>query len=347
MNRDLASDFRPAWWLPGPHLQTVGARLLRGRHGVTLHRERLGTPDGDFLDLDYADAGGVSWNHSADDAPLALVVHGLEGSATSKYALETYRSLAREGVRPVGINLRSCSGEMNRTPRLYHSGETGDLAMVVDLLARRFPDAPRAAIGFSLGGNVLLKYLGERGDGARAVLDTAAAISVPFDLAAGADKLERGVGPLYGVFFLQKLKRKTRAKRGLLDGRCDVRAALGARTMRAFDEAATAPLHGFAGADDYYRRSSSAPYLARVRVPTLLIHADDDPFLPAQAVPRRAVRSNPHLTAAFTNRGGHVGFVTGRWPWSMTFWAEALAARWAAERLAAVRAARRGAGAGR
>lgn len=341
MNRAPVSAFRPAWWLPGPHLQTVGARLLRGRRGVVLHRERLETPDGDFLDLDFAAVGGLSWEASDPGRPLALVVHGLEGSATSKYACETYWALAREGIRPVGMNFRSCSGEMNRTPRLYHSGETGDLALVVELLAHRFPNAPRAAVGFSLGGNVLLKYLGERGDGARASLDTAVAISVPFDLSAGADKLERGLGPLYAAFFLQKLKRKTRAKVALIDGRCDVRAALSARTMRAFDDAATAPLHGFAGAEDYYRRSSSAQYLDRVRVPTLLIHADDDPFLPSHAVPREAVRSNPHLTAVFSNRGGHVGFVTGRWPWSLTFWAEALAARWVAERLAAPEAARR------
>jgi predicted alpha/beta-fold hydrolase len=308
--------FVPAWWLPGPQLQTVGARLTRSHGGVRLERERVVTPDGDFLDLD--------WARTAADPragrPLAIVLHGLEGSARSGYALETYRQLDRRGVAAVGLNFRSCSGELNRAPRLYHSGDTGDLRHVVRLLARRFPRRSLAAVGFSLGGNVLLKSLGEEGQGGGGLV-AAAAVSVPYDLAAGAAHTEHGLVRVYVWWLLRSLKRKLRARAAAFRDLVNLRAALAARTFREFDDAGTAPLHGFADADDYYRRSSSAPYLGSIRVPTLLVHAADDPFLPAAAVPRDAVAGNSMLDARFTERGGHVGFVDGA-PWRPRFWAE-------------------------
>jgi len=276
-------------------------------------------PDGDFLDLDAT--GGNP------DAALALVLHGLEGSATSGYARQVYRSLAARGIESLGLNFRSCSGALNRTPRLYHSGETSDLRFVLELVRRRFPRRPLGAVGFSLGGNILLKYLGE--EGAAAPLAAAAAISVPFDLAAGARRLERGFSRGYRRYLVGKLKRKTLAKAALLDGRVDLGRVRRSRTFQEFDDAATAPLHGFADAQDYYARSSSNQYLASIRVPTLLIHALDDPFLPPEAVPREVVAANPVLTGAFTRHGGHVGFVTGP-PWAPVFWAEG----WAADFLA-------------
>jgi predicted alpha/beta-fold hydrolase len=314
--------FRQAWWLPGAHAQTLGARLLRSHDGKgVLRRERLELADGDFLDLDFADRDAA--------APLVVVLHGLEGSTRSGYALELYRALGRVGLQAVGLNFRSCSGELNRLPRLYHSGETGDLAFVLGLIRRRFPGRALGAAGFSLGGNVLLKYLGESGDTG---IGAAVAISVPFDLAAGARQLESGVSRLYRRYLVGKLKRKTRAKAALLRGRVSLRGVRRARTFAEFDDAATAPLHGFANAQDYYARSSSARYLAGVRVPTLLIHAADDPFLPASAVPHAAVAANPVLAAAFTARGGHVGFVAGP-PWAPVFWAERRAAEFLAKRL--------------
>src|SRR5690606_12684394 len=176
--------FRPAWWLPGPHAQTIAGRMLRLGRSFPLRRERIETPDGDFLDLDFTPA-------PREGAPRVLLLHGLEGSARRGYALITYAELAAAGLQGVGLNFRSCSGEPNRLPRLYHSGETGDLRFVLDHLAERFPDVRRGATGFSLGGNVLLKLLGEEGEGARRWLETAVAISVPYDLAAGADHLER------------------------------------------------------------------------------------------------------------------------------------------------------------
>lgn len=286
-------------------------------------RERVDTPDGDFLDLDWAETPAGPLDHG----PLAVVLHGLEGSAASRYALETYRQLARVGVAAVGLNFRSCSGELNRAVRLYHSGETGDLRHVVSLLARRFPGRPLAAVGFSLGGNVLLKYLGEEGreEQERGALVAAAAVSVPYDLAAGAACTERGVARAYVWRLLRSLKRKVRARAAVFRDRMDLPRALAARTFREFDDAGTAPLHGFADADDYYRRSSSAPYLEAIRIPTRVIHAADDPFLPGAALPRGAVARNPALDPRFTERGGHVGFVCGP-PWRRVYWAERMAA---------------------
>ncbi len=322
----MSDAFVPAWWLPGRHAQTVGARATRPRGGVRLTRERLTTPDSDFLDLDWAETAAGPLG----DAPLAVVLHGLEGSAQSGYALETYRQLARLGVAAVGLNFRSCSGELNRAPRLYHSGETGDLRFVIGVLARRFPGRPLAAVGFSLGGNVLLKYLGEEGQSGQAqqgrgALVAAAAVSVPYDLAAGAACTERGVARAYVWRLLRSLRRKLRARADTLGNRMDLGRALAARTFREFDDAATAPLHGFAGADDYYRRSSSAGFLGAIRVPTRLIHAVDDPFLPGTAVPREVAARNAALDPQFTERGGHVGFVSGP-PWRRVYWAERMAA---------------------
>ena len=322
MNRD---GFRPAWWLPGPHAQTLGARWLRSRNGENaLRRERIPLPDGDFLDLDFSDVD--------PRLPLVVVLHGLEGSARSTYALQMYRALRARDIQAVGLNFRSCSGELNQSSRLYHSGETGDLAYVLSLLRRRFPARVIGAVGFSLGGNVLLKYLGEVLPPLRPVVKAAVAISVPFDLAAGARWLERGFSRAYRRYLVRKLQRKTRAKAALLRHRISVERVLAARTFVEFDDAATAPLHGFRDAQDYYARSSCAQYLGAIRVPTLLIHSADDPFLPPEAIPRAAVVGNSMLRAEFTETGGHVGFVSGP-PWAPVLWVEQRAARFLAEQL--------------
>jgi predicted alpha/beta-fold hydrolase len=189
------------------------------------------------------------------------------------------------------------------------------------------------AIGFSLGGNVLLKYLGEHASNTDHTLpDVAATVSVPFDLAAGADHIERGMSRLYLWFLLRKLKRKVREKRAILDGRLDIDRALRSRGFWGFDDACTAPLHGFRNADDYYARSSSHQFLSAITVPTLLLQACDDPFLPASAIPRNAIARNDRIEAHVVRRGGHVGFVTGK-PWSPIFWAERTAAVFVADRL--------------
>jgi predicted alpha/beta-fold hydrolase len=323
------SRFRPAWWLPGAHLQTLGARFLRSWLRVPFRRERVELPDGDFLDLDFA----YPRSRSAGDArPIAVVLHGLEGSARAGYARVIHRALRDDGIAGVGLNFRSCSGELNRLPRFYHSGDTDDLRRVLDLLVDRHPGRPVGAIGVSIGGNVLLKFLGEAGSGS--CVAAAAAISAPYDLSAGADYMLGPRGRLYNAYLLRSLRRKLEAKRPILPPGIDVAAAVGARSFRAFDDAATAPLHGFSDAEDYYRQSSSARFLGEIRTPTLLVHALDDPFLPPESVPVSAVEANPHLVAAFQPCGGHVGFVSGRSPLSPVFWAEREAVAFVSGRLA-------------
>lgn len=320
--------FRAAWWLPGAHAQTLAGRLLRPLDLLPLERKRIETPDGDFVDLDFAPEPAVA----ARGRPVVLVLHGLEGSARRGYAYTTYRELARAGIRGVGLNFRSCSGEPNRLPRFYHSGDTEDLRHVVSMLRERFGSRPLAAIGFSLGGNALLKFLGEEGEAAP--LAAAVAISVPYDLDAGERHLDADpVSRVYVRHFLRSLRQKAMLKEIELRQRCDYDAVQRARSFREFDDAATAPLHGFVSASDYYARSSSRPFLDRVRIPTLLIHALDDPFLPPDALPHDAVRENPLLETAWTSRGGHVGFIGGS-PRRPDFWAERQAARYLALRLA-------------
>jgi uncharacterized protein len=296
---------------------------------VDLRRERIETPDGDFLDLDFA-------LDAADDAPPVVVLHGLEGATTRRYMRNTFRRLLDAGLAPIGLNFRGCSGEPNRTTRAYHSGETEDLRLVLDLVARRY-DRAAGLVGFSLGGNVTLKHLGERGAEARERLGAAVAVSVPFDLAAGCDCLGSGLmGRVYTRYFMRSLLRKIELKAHLLDDACDLAAIRRARTLRQFDEAATAPLHGFRGAADYYDRSSSAGLIAHIRVPTLVIHAQDDPFLPADRIPVAAMEDNPWVTPVVTRRGGHVGFLGGS-PLRPRFWVEDAIAAWLARALGAER----------
>jgi uncharacterized protein len=319
--------FRAAAWLPSPHGQTIAGRLLRRARPPAFRRERLELPDGDFVDLDHPDG-------PADpEAPVVLLMHGLEGSARRGYAINVYRELARRGVRSVGLNFRSCSGEPNRLARAYHSGDTADIRHVLQVLAQRHPRSPRGAVGFSLGGNALLKLLGEEGAAARDLVQASVAISVPYDLGAGADFLERTrMGRFYAGRFVRSLVAKTRAKGDLLGDACDRERLGGARTFREFDDAVTAPLNGFRDAADYYRRCSSSHFIPHIRIPTLLLHAADDPFLPPEWFPADAAASNPCVETVLTPAGGHVGFIEGP-PWAPRFWAEEQAATYLWQKL--------------
>ena len=284
--------------------------MRRGRIG--LRRERVATADGDFLDLDWLDGPAA--------APLVLVLHGLEGSARSHYVVGLLRLARARGWRGVVIHFRSCSGELNRQPRFYHSGETDDLAAVVDLLVEREPGVRLGAVGTSLGGNVLLKWLGERRDRAPTEVRAAVGISVPFDLALCARRLDRGLHrAVYGANFLRTMRRKVREKARRHPGFVDVEAVWRARTFAEYDRLVTAPLNGFADEVDYWRRASSGPYLAGIRRPTLLIGALDDPIVPAESLPDPA-RLPPQVRAEFLPVGGHAAFLDG--PWAMTSWAE-------------------------
>ena len=326
------TPFKPARGLRDPHLQTAFANLRRPVSGVTFRRERLETPDGDFVDIDFADVDGLSWFKLPADAPVVLALHGLEGSARRGYMCETYRQLAYRGVRPVGLNFRSCSGEMNRTPRSYNAGATGDVALVHQWLSARFPDVPIGMIGFSLGANCLLKYLGECGRGLFGPPPAAAvAVSAPFDLAGGVRVLDSRSGRVYRRRFLGELKAKVSARRTMLSEYIDVNAALSARSLEAFDNAVTAPLFGYRSAADYYARCSSGQFLPDVAVPTLLLRALDDPFF-ENDIPAAAIEANPELVEGFTEHGGHIAFVEGA-PWRPRFWAERQAARFLSQLL--------------
>lgn len=324
-------EFRPAAGLGNRHLQTLAGKILRPDLSIPLHRERIKTPDGDFLDLDFA-----GWPPTApaeqDAAPLVLVLHGLEGTSKRRYMMSTYRALLDAGLRPVALNFRGCSGEPNRAVRAYHSGETDDVRLVLELLRQRF-GGPLGLVGYSLGGNVVLKLLGEVGDQGRDLVSAAVAVSVPFDLAAGAERLGSGIpGRFYSRYFLSKLQRKVREKRELMRDACDTDRVLRARSIREFDDALTAPVHGFHDAADYYHRSSSAAFVDAIRVPTLILHSRDDPFLPEDRIPEAAIQANPAVTALLPDHGGHVAFIGGS-ILRPEFWGELVLARFLARSL--------------
>lgn len=307
---------------------TLWRHLTQRPAELPVSHHRMNTPDDDFVDLLRLDAEAA--------APRLLVLHGLEGSARSRYVSALFDEMRK---RKWGMDLllfRSCSQEENHAARFYHSGETGDLDFVVRELLRAFPQAELALAGFSLGGNVLLKWLGEQGEGVPPRVKAAAAVSVPFDLARSADRIGSGFSRIYEHHFLRSLKRKAISKGGRYPELRALQSAAGATTLRQFDDTVTAPLHGFRDATDYYTQSSSLQYLARIRVPTLLLSAKDDPFLPAAVLESvvETATSNPALSAEFVNRGGHVGFVAGRWPWRVEYYAERRVADFCAQHVA-------------
>ncbi len=326
-----ANPFVPAWFLPGPHLQSVWGPLVRPRRFGSLSRERLVLPDGDEVFLDHS--------HGPQGSPRVLLIHGLEGSSHSFYIQGLLRQVSRRGWRGVAMNLRSCARDPadprkrlpNLRPRLYHSGETEDIGFVIRTLAARESDTLLFAVGVSLGGNMLLKWLGE--NPAQSLLAAAATISVPFDLAAGSRYMETAIGRLYVSGFLVSLRPKVLSiaeRFPTVGDRLNLAAVLAARTFFEFDAAATAPLCGFSSADDYYRRSSSEPFLPRIAVPTLCLAAEDDPFLPP-AILRRLQRTDlGKVTLLTTGSGGHAGFVAFGRAAALSYWAEEEVVRWLA-----------------
>jgi predicted alpha/beta-fold hydrolase len=309
------SEFRPSWWCTNRHVQTVWGPFFRHPR-VPFRRERIVTADDDFVDLDWLDAP------AARDAPLLLVLHGLEGSSRSHYVGGLLAGARARGWRGVVLNFRSCSGELNRQPRFYHSGDTTDFDAILRHLLTRGPDLRVGVVGISIGGNVLLKWLGEQQGKVPAAVRGGVTISVPYDLTACAQVLDRGFAKLvYTANFMRTMRRKVAAKAKVYPGFVDVAAASRARTFSEYDTAVTAPLFGFADARDYWRRASSLPYLAAIARPTLLLNALDDPFVPADSLPKPPELSQ-HVRLEVTRRGGHVGFVEGRRPWRVRSWAE-------------------------
>ena len=290
-------------WLPGGHAQTIWPLLIKGPL-PRYRRERWDTPDDDFIDLDWIDG--------EPGAPCVALFHGLEGSSRSHYARRLMHAVEWRGWHGVVVHFRGCSGEPNRLPRAYHSGDSQEIDWVLRRLhARGYPAL--FAAGVSLGGNALLKWLAEQGDLASGIVNAAAAVSAPLDLAAANTALSSGFNLVYARHFLRTLIPAALAKERQFPGRIDVGRVRAARTLRDFDDAATAPLHGFSGADDYYARSSAGPLLGAVQTPTLLLNAANDPFLPQAALPQRASMSAV-VSFEMPQHGGHVGFVHGALP---------------------------------
>jgi predicted alpha/beta-fold hydrolase len=290
-------------WLPGAHAQTIWPLLIKGPL-PRYRRERWETPDDDFIDLDWI--GGTA------GAPCVVMFHGLEGSSRSHYARRLMHAVEERGWHGVVVHFRGCSGEPNRLPRAYHSGDSTEIDWVVRRIhARGFPAIFVA--GVSLGGNALLKWVAERGAEASALVDAAAAVSAPLDLAAANAALSSGFNLVYARHFLRTLIPAALEKERRFPGRIDVRRAIASRTLRDFDDAVTAPLHGFLGADDYYARSSAGPLLSAILAPTLLLNAANDPFLPSSALPAQE-RLPPAVILEVPRHGGHVGFVHGAPP---------------------------------
>ena len=302
--------YRAPRWLPGGHAQSIYPLLIKPQP-FAYRRERWETPDGDFIDLDWSRA-------ARPDAPLVALFHGLEGSSNSHYALSLMAALKAIGWSGVVVHFRGCSGETNRLPRAYHSGDSTEADWVLRRLKAGQPDRPLYAMGVSLGGNVLLKWLGERGHAACAIVDAAVAVSAPLDLVVCGHGLGHGFNRVYTQYFLRTLKPGAAARLKRFPGLFDGERLARVRTVYDFDELVTGPLHGFAGADDYWRRSSSKPWLREIRAPTLVLNARNDPFLPANALPR-ASEVSAEVKLEFPAQGGHVGFVSGSFPGTLNW----------------------------
>lgn len=296
--------YRAPWWLPGAHLQTIVPALFRQPASTRYTRERWDTPDGDFIDVDRL----VQPAPPHDARPVVVVFHGLEGSADSRYVRGLMAAARARGWDGIAPHFRGCGGSANRLPRFYHSGDSDEVDWVLKRVAAMHPAAPMFAVGISLGGNMLLKWLGERGASACDLVACAAAVSAPMDLAASGAALGRGFNLVYARMFLRSLKAKSRAKLACYPGLFDRARMEASRDLHAFDDVVTGPLHGFRDADDYWTRASSKPLLKSIAVPTLILNARNDPFLPAFALPSSDEVSSA-VTLEFPDEGGHVGFV--------------------------------------
>jgi predicted alpha/beta-fold hydrolase len=299
------AGYRAPRWLPGGHLQTIYPFFFRRLPLPPLRRERWETPDADFIDVD--------WLEGAADEPLVVLFHGLEGCSRSHYARALLRALQRRSWRAAVPHFRGCGGSPNRLPRAYHSGDYAEIDWILRRMAERSAQGPRFAVGVSLGGNALLKWLAHAGSQAQSIVERTVAVSAPVDLSTAGHLLGRGFNRVYTWHFLRSLKRKSLAKLRHFPGLYDARAVAGARNLYQFDDLVTAPLHGFRDAADYWTRASSAPDLARIRVPTLIVHARNDPFLPGHHLPGPAEVA-ACVQLEYPAHGGHVGFVSGPFP---------------------------------
>ncbi|MGL4446612.1 hydrolase [Shewanella sp.] len=311
----MSNAFMPPWWAKSPHVQTILPVLTKVAKPV-LKRQRLELPDGDFIDLDWQGVG-------VDGNAIVVILHGLEGSAQSHYARRLLLACRQQQLTAVVHHHRSCSGEVNRLARSYHSGDTDDLQFSLSALKRRYPHSPLFAVGYSLGGNVLTKYQGEYQDDS--LLSRAVVVSAPLQLSACAKRLEKGFSTLYQRHLLKQLQQKIRQK--LADPHLasmiplDERQLMQLTTFHEFDDKVTAPLHGFQGVNDYYHRASGLAFIERITKPTLIMHAKDDPFMTEAVIPHPS-QVPTQVEYELHPFGGHVGFINGGSPWRPQYYLE-------------------------
>ncbi len=310
------SQFEPAWWLKNAHAQTVWAPLMRPEIPLNLQPQRIETPDGDFIDLFWD-----STNKNDIQKPIVLILHGLAGNIKSPYAFGLMNAFSSAGWRPVFMHFRGSSGEPNRLARYYHSGDTADVAFVVNYLKEKNPQVAISAVGISLGGNVILKWLGETGS--QNPLAGAVAVSVPFELNKATKTMDQGFSRIYQWRLLKQLRKDIQVKFNNTNLNCpfDLDQLSQVKNFQEFDDLVTAPLHNFHDANDYYIRSSSRQFLPDIKVKTLIIHAEDDPFMPKSVIP-----SEKELSAStileISKEGGHVGFISGNKFGRANYWLE-------------------------
>jgi len=304
------SRFKPAWWLKNAHGQTLWPNRIRRGPQVKLIRQRFELPDGDFIDTEWT---------SGNKGPIILVLHGLEGSTRSGYAVRIMRQAHKRGWRGVFMYYRSCSGEPNRLDRRYHAGDTEDLTTFIDIIREREPETPIAIVGYSLGGNVLLKWLATTNKIPRQVA-AAVAVSVPFELGKVNDRLTQGFSKIYQAAMRNKMLASIKKKYSNRKTDLDIEKITNLKTFREIDEEFTAPVHGYKTAEEYYFKNSCRYILNDIKFPTLILHACDDPFMTMDAVPSENELSE-NITFELSEFGGHVGFVYGN-PWRPRYYLE-------------------------
>ncbi len=307
------SDFSPAFWATNRHVQTIWPRFLMRRPKIEVRHEKVDTPDGDFVDLAWS-------SKPLQSKGLVVIFHGLEGSIRSHYANDIMAALHKQGWQVVLMHFRGCSGEPNHTTRTYHSGDTRDAKFILDRLRKQFPDEFMVAIGFSLGGNMLLKLLGE--NPLQKWLHSACVISAPLKLAECSSSINEGFSRVYQKYLLASMRRTLLTKMRTLDYSAEpqlTQAKIRAlKTFREFDDLVTAPLHDYQDAIDYYEKCSGFNFLKAIRTPTLILHAKDDPFMNENVIPEEVDLARA-VTLELSDRGGHVGFMQGT-PWRPVIW---------------------------
>ncbi|MGH1358848.1 MAG: YheT family hydrolase [Burkholderiaceae bacterium] len=302
----IFSSYRAPAWLPGANIQTIYPALFAPKTLPAYQRERWETPDADFVDLDF-----VFPEKPAKG--LLVLFHGLEGSSASQYAVSAMRAATSADWIGCVPHFRGCSGEINRAPRAYHSGDSDEIAWILERLAGLYPDLPRYACGISLGGNALLKWAGLAGDSASQMVDAVAGVSAPQDLQAGAAALAKGFPRVYARAFFKTMREKSLQKLAQYPGLFNRETMLRSRDFFAYDDAVTAPIHGFNSCFDYWGRSSCKRYLGDIKIPALVFNARNDPFLPERHLARPDQVSHS-VQLAYPATGGHVGFISGPMP---------------------------------